>query len=95
MKPNPEEIIEMHTFVTGRVQGVGFRKTTRCYGARLGLRGLVTNLPDGRVEIRALGTLAQFDELFALLRADDGAIRIDDIQSEYFPLTNSYPLFEI
>lgn len=85
----------MHALVSGRVQGVGFRASTRFYAGRLGLRGTVANLPDGRVEIFAVGTRAQFDELFALLKADDGAIRIDAIHADYFPVTNTYPLFKI
>ena len=50
--------------VTGRVQGVGFRWFVKRRAERLGIRGRVTNLPDGRVEILALGTsdsLAAFE----------------------------------
>lgn len=49
--------------VTGRVQGVFFRATTRDQALRLGVRGYVRNLPDGRVEVLACGhseALAQF-----------------------------------
>lgn len=34
---------------SGRVQGVGFRYTTREIAARFDVRGFVQNLPDGRV----------------------------------------------
>ncbi|MFL0801245.1 MAG: acylphosphatase [Agarilytica sp.] len=36
--------------VKGRVQGVGFRYHTQDCALALGLKGYVTNLPDGRVE---------------------------------------------
>jgi acylphosphatase len=39
-----------HVFVSGRVQGVWFRESTRSRADELGLRGWVRNLPDGRVE---------------------------------------------
>ena len=39
-----------HVMFTGRVQGVAFRHTCRQTALRLGLRGWVRNLPDGRVE---------------------------------------------
>ena len=43
----------LHAFVSGRVQGVGYRAFTRNKAKLLGLRGFVRNLPDGRVEVYA------------------------------------------
>ena len=45
----------IHLWVSGRVQGVFFRATTREVAVALGLRGWVRNLPDGRVEVVAEG----------------------------------------
>jgi acylphosphatase len=39
----------------GRVQGVGFRYTTRRIATRFDVAGYVKNLPDGRVEVVAEG----------------------------------------
>ncbi|HEY2822175.1 MAG TPA: acylphosphatase [Candidatus Acidoferrum sp.] len=50
-------------FVTGRVQGVGFRFFAVAEAEHLGLSGYVRNLLDGRVEAYAIGTpekLAKF-----------------------------------
>ena len=50
-------------YVTGHVQGVGFRFFAIGEAERLGLTGYVRNLRDGRVEAYAVGTpdqLAQF-----------------------------------
>lgn len=41
--------------VSGRVQGVFFRASTRAQAERLGLSGYARNLPDGRVEVLAQG----------------------------------------
>ena len=39
-----------HVYVSGEVQGVFFRESTREKAQQLGLSGWVKNLPDGRVE---------------------------------------------
>jgi acylphosphatase len=39
-----------HVYVSGDVQGVFFRDSTRQKAHQLGLSGWVKNLPDGRVE---------------------------------------------
>lgn len=55
MPEPPAARTALHLWVRGRVQGVGFRAFTRGRAAELGLRGWVRNLPDGRVEARAVG----------------------------------------
>lgn len=42
--------IRAHIFVSGRVQGVFFRQKTRQQAERLGVKGWIRNLPDGKVE---------------------------------------------
>ena len=45
----------MHIFYSGKVQGVGFRYTTRNVAMGYEVTGTVRNLPDGRVELVAEG----------------------------------------
>jgi acylphosphatase len=49
--------------VSGRVQGVFFRASTRDVAVPLGLNGHAINCPDGSVEVRACGDDAAIEEL--------------------------------
>ena len=53
--------------VTGRVQGVFFRQSTREVAMRLGLAGSAVNRVDGKVEVVAEGADDALDELGAWL----------------------------
>lgn len=62
--------VRLTVLVRGRVQGVGFRYWVRGAAGDLGLRGVATNLPDGRVEVIAEGPRASCAELLAALGSD-------------------------
>jgi acylphosphatase len=68
-------------FVSGRVQGVGYRYFVRGAAERLQLTGYVRNLDDGRVEAYAVGDDARLASLKEeLLRGPRGALvsRVED-----------------
>ena len=58
-----------HVFFSGRVQQVGFRYTAHTLARRLGLSGWVKNLPDGRVEMEAQGSVSQLRKLILQLKS--------------------------
>ncbi len=49
--------------ITGKVQGVFFRHSTRLEALRLDVLGYARNLPDGSVEVLAQGMESAVDEL--------------------------------
>lgn len=65
--------------VSGRVQGVFFRASTREQAQRLGLRGHARNLPDGRVEVLAAGEDAAIDALERWLRHGPPMAEVKDV----------------
>lgn len=69
-----------HLTVSGRVQGVGFRAATAETARRLGLRGWVRNLEDGRVELLACGHTDAMQSLHAWLAEGPAMARVTDIQ---------------
>ena len=66
--------------VSGKVQGVFFRASTREQALKLGLRGYAKNLADGRVEVLAAGDEAALDELTAWLRQGPPRARVDELE---------------
>jgi len=54
-------MIARRAIFTGRVQGVGFRATTRSIARRHPVTGFVRNLPDGSVELVASGDATDVD----------------------------------
>jgi len=66
--------------VSGKVQGVFFRASTREQGCALGLRGHARNLDDGRVEVLAAGDDAAIDALAGWLQRGPPAARVDRVE---------------
>ncbi|MEO7387396.1 MAG: acylphosphatase [Gammaproteobacteria bacterium] len=63
--------------VSGKVQGVYFRASTARLAEQLGLRGYARNLPDGRVEVLAVGNGAGLEALAHWLRQGPPRARVD------------------
>ena len=74
-----EEVIR-HFLVTGKVQGVFFRQSTRREAERLGIHGSARNLPDGSVEVWAKGGGAAIDELREWLKIGPARARVDAVR---------------
>lgn len=53
--------------VSGKVQGVWFRDSTRRQAVALGLVGQALNLPDGRVKVIACGSSQALEQLASWL----------------------------
>jgi acylphosphatase len=66
--------------VTGKVQGVYFRQSTRIEAKRLGLRGMARNLADGSVEVLALGEASAVDTLRLWLHRGPAQARVDGVR---------------
>ncbi len=57
----------IEVYVSGVVQGVGFRYFAKKMAKELGIRGFVKNLPDGRVYVYAVGDAATLDKFISAL----------------------------
>jgi acylphosphatase len=66
--------------VSGLVQGVFFRASTRAQAQQLGLSGYAKNLPDGSVEVLASGSATALDALETWLNVGPPAARVTNVQ---------------
>jgi len=72
-------------YVSGRVQGVGFRYFIERTAVGLGVGGYARNLFDGRVEVYAIGSAKQMDALRNALRQGSRMAqvhRVDELDAE-------------
>ncbi|WP_226023441.1 acylphosphatase [Halomicrobium salinisoli] len=72
-----------HVFVTGKVQGVFFRATTRERAEETGVDGWVRNLDDGRVEAVFEGPEGDVEEMIEFCHEGSPQARVDDVEAEY------------
>jgi acylphosphatase len=75
----PVETLAKRYYVSGTVQGVGFRFFTERVAARLGIAGYVKNTFDGRVEVYAIGNAAQLEALGNELRRGPRMASVGDV----------------
>ena len=69
-------------FVSGMVQGVGFRFFTQRAAERLKISGYVRNLWDGRVEVFAIGTPEQHNGLRSMLERGPTGSDVTEVREE-------------
>lgn len=80
--------------VYGLVQGVFFRYTTRKVGRKLGITGIVKNMPDGSVFIEAEGPQDKLLELLDFSKTGPKHARVDRVEHEFKELESKYEDFD-
>ena len=84
-----------HVFYSGRVQGVGFRYETESMAQRLGLKGWVKNLTDGRVELVCEGAKAKIESLLSEVRESSLGRHIKNVDCVWEKPTQTYEDFRV
>jgi acylphosphatase len=77
-------------FVSGMVQGVGYRFFAQAVAEQLRVTGFVRNLRDGRVEVFAMATPQQHTELRAMLQRGPRFSSVSEVQEEVAILDLQY-----
>ncbi|HEY9622110.1 MAG TPA: acylphosphatase [Crinalium sp.] len=78
--------VRAHVFVSGRVQGVGYRASTWDTATLLRLNGWVRNLRDGRVEAVFEGPSERVEEILRWCHQGPPTATVRNVAIEYEPL---------
>lgn len=75
----------IHCFVSGKVQGVFFRYSTKVKAEELGLTGWVRNLQDNRVELIACGEEQQIKQFYDWLNIGPSQANVTNLERTEVP----------
>lgn len=75
----------LRVLVSGLVQGVGYRYSTKQKAIALGIVGWVRNLPDGRVEATIQGEALSIDSMMKWFYEGPPAARVTAVETEQRP----------
>jgi acylphosphatase len=76
-------MFQAHLFISGFVQGVGYRQFVKSHAKKLDLKGWVHNLPDGRVEAVIQGEKKIIEELIQLCKKGTFLSEVENVEVEW------------
>jgi len=90
-----EELVRAHLFISGIVQGVGFRWSFMERARWLGLKGFVRNLPDGRVEAVVEGPKSAVIEIIEWSKRGPPGALVEKVEVIWEKYRGEFTEFEI
>ena len=84
-----------HVRISGRVQGVFFRDSTREKAQELGLSGYVKNTPDGDVEALFEGPEEAVEEMVRWCGQGPPHASVENVEANYEPARGDLTGFEV
>ncbi|PIT89036.1 MAG: acylphosphatase [Candidatus Levybacteria bacterium CG10_big_fil_rev_8_21_14_0_10_36_7] len=70
---------QVHLYISGFVQGVGYRRFVKKNADKLNLKGWTRNLPDRRVEVLAQGNKDELEELIKICKKGPFLSEVKDV----------------
>jgi acylphosphatase len=89
------DLTRAHVWVTGRVQGVGFRAFVSYNAQRLEVTGWVRNLGYDTVEALVEGGRAQIEQFVQIMKAGPNGAHVDESRLEEETHTGEFADFQI
>lgn len=87
--------MQAHIFISGFVQGVGYRQFVKRTARKLGLTGWVKNLPDGRVETLLQGAKEAIEEIITLCKKGSFISEVESVDVVWEEENEKFTTFEI
>jgi acylphosphatase len=87
--------VRAHVFISGMVQGIFFRSETRNEAKKLGVKGWVRNLSDGRVEAVFEGEEENVKKLIEFCRRGPLGARVTGVDIIWESYTGEFRSFEV
>ncbi len=84
-----------HVFISGYVQGVNFRASTRREAAARGVTGWVSNVPDGRVEAVFEGEASDVQSMVDWCRHGPPRAQVDGVEVNWEPYQGEFDGFDV
>ncbi|MEO9020654.1 MAG: acylphosphatase [Ginsengibacter sp.] len=84
----------VHLLISGKVQGVFFRETSRRMAEKLNIKGWIKNTEDGKVEVLITGQEKKIEEFVKWCRKGPEKARVDDVNVSDQP-TFDFEKFEV
>lgn len=76
-------MVRAHVYISGKVQGVGYRLSTQSEAVKLGIKGWVRNVFDGSVEAVFEGEQKAVDQMIQWCHQGPPAAVVKNVQVEY------------
>jgi acylphosphatase len=86
---------KVRVLVSGKVQGIGYRRFVERYAKMLGLRGYVRNLPGNKVEAILCGEKDDVEKMIEIMRSNHPLAEIEDFKVEKVDMEMDFPDFRI
>ena len=88
-------MIQYEIVVTGRVQGVWYRKFTQEKAYELGIKGWVKNTPDGNVIVMAQAEKKDLETFIDYLKIGPPMARVNKIYTSEMNVTTNFDNFSV
>lgn len=75
----------VQVFVSGFVQGIGYRQFVKKNANELGVTGYARNLPDGRVEAKFSGDKKKIEKLISLCKKGPFLSEVENVEVNSVP----------